>query len=407
LFRKVGVPAPLCALSHITVNGEEFGIYSNVEPIKKPFLERVFKDDSGNLYEGPVVDVTKSQYRFLEVKTNEKEGNISDLEALADALEAPDSKLEKQLGTVINLEAFYTFWAMEVLTGHWDSYSGNRNNYYLYHNPEDDLFYFIPWGTDQAFADYNFFRPADQDVTIYPNGEISRRLYALDDGKRFRQRLQELLDEYWDEEDLLDRAEALSALAGTTLSDTDQIVNFISWRRETLADQLKADIDVSKKLPDPQPATCDDEPPRSTGTIEMTWRVAGEGPGPATVEALEVTVQGTPLQFEEGSILGMAYDFPGFLDTIEIGVSGILSGTDRLIWMGFYLPESLFEVGTVPFHGFETVGMALELFPPTYSPGPLLTVITDGELTLERVSDEYGETVRASWDGIELAFVPE
>ena len=33
--------------------------------------------------------------------------------------------------------------------GHWDSYSGNRNNFYLYTNPTTKKLHFIPWGADR------------------------------------------------------------------------------------------------------------------------------------------------------------------------------------------------------------------------------------------------------------------
>ena len=50
LFRKAGVIAPRCNFAHVTVNGEDLGIYTHVESIKKPFLSRHFEDVDGNLY---------------------------------------------------------------------------------------------------------------------------------------------------------------------------------------------------------------------------------------------------------------------------------------------------------------------------------------------------------------------
>ena len=404
LFREAGLPAPRCGLAHVTVNGEDLGIYSNIEPIKKPFLARAFGDDSGNLYEGQGLDVTVDQYTYLEVKTNEKENDTSDLKALAEVLEVTDSSFEAALADVVDIDAFLTFWAMEVLTGHWDSYSGNRNNYYLYHNPEDDLFYFIPWGTDGAFSDDNVFRPEDQTGTIYPNGEIARRLYALDNGVRFRERLNELFSERWNVDRILAAAEEISAAAGTAIDDADQVVNFIKHRERTLADDLEATIDAGERSPGRNAPVCD-ELPRSTGTIEVAWNDGGL-PEPANVEGVEVLFEGRSLSFEAGSVRGMAHVSSTNIDSVEIGLFGTLSGTDRVFWLGFNVPMSYYEEGTFPFHGFETVGMVLELFPPTYAIGPLLAVISDGTLTLERVTDAVGETVRLSWDGVASDFAP-
>ena len=91
-------------------------------------------------------------------------------------------------------------------------------------------------------------------------GEISRRLWALDDGARYEQRLKELLDDLWDEVCLLDLAEKISAAAGTTLKQTDQIVNFISRRKQTLAADLEVDMKVGTRTPDPAEPLCDAPP---------------------------------------------------------------------------------------------------------------------------------------------------
>ena len=34
LFRAAGVPAPRCAFAHVTMNGVDLGVYSNVESVR-------------------------------------------------------------------------------------------------------------------------------------------------------------------------------------------------------------------------------------------------------------------------------------------------------------------------------------------------------------------------------------
>ena len=103
----------------MTAQGKDLGIYSHVEAIKKPFLSRVFGDDSGNLYEGQISDFNDGLVSTFQVKTNELENDQSDLEAVVTALEADDAALWDALDAVIDMDAFLTFWAMEVLVGHW------------------------------------------------------------------------------------------------------------------------------------------------------------------------------------------------------------------------------------------------------------------------------------------------
>ncbi len=45
-FNKGGVAAPRCSFARVRVNGQELGLYSHVESVKRRFLTRVFGDNS-------------------------------------------------------------------------------------------------------------------------------------------------------------------------------------------------------------------------------------------------------------------------------------------------------------------------------------------------------------------------
>ena len=139
LFRRAGVVAPRCNFAHIVVNGEDLGIYTHVESVKKPMIARHFEDDSGNLYEGQGTDFVTEHRDLMELKTNTRKNDRSDFDRLSAALRATDASLLDELAEIIDLDAFFTFWAMEVITGHWDSYSGGRNNYLAYHDLYQDF----------------------------------------------------------------------------------------------------------------------------------------------------------------------------------------------------------------------------------------------------------------------------
>ena len=72
LFRAAGVPAARAGFASVTVNGEGLGIYTLVEPIKKPFLARAFGDSAGSLYEGTVADLVPESLGKLEVETHDR-----------------------------------------------------------------------------------------------------------------------------------------------------------------------------------------------------------------------------------------------------------------------------------------------------------------------------------------------
>ena len=69
-------------------------------------------------------------------------------------LHNPTKNIEAAIGKLVDLDSFYTFWAMEGLLGFWDGYSGNRNNFFIYLNPDTEKFHFIPWGADSLFEKY-------------------------------------------------------------------------------------------------------------------------------------------------------------------------------------------------------------------------------------------------------------
>ena len=66
LFRESGTVAPHCNLARVTVNGEYLGVYSNVESIKRPLLERGFGSGSG---QSPV-SRTAPSYTFVAMSAS-------------------------------------------------------------------------------------------------------------------------------------------------------------------------------------------------------------------------------------------------------------------------------------------------------------------------------------------------
>ena len=50
LMNDFGVDSPLCSFAHITVNGEEWGLYLAVEGVEDSFLSRNYGSDAGELY---------------------------------------------------------------------------------------------------------------------------------------------------------------------------------------------------------------------------------------------------------------------------------------------------------------------------------------------------------------------
>ncbi len=232
LFAAVGVPAPRCNFAHVTVNGQDLGIYTNVESYKKRFLSRHFDDNEGRLYEGTFADFHDEWMGTFEPKTGEENEDRSDLQAIKTALELPDDELEAALSDVVDLDEFMHFWAVESLVNHGDGYATDRNNFYIYFDPTTGLANFMPWGTDGAFGDNKF-----NDGLTFVDSMLTRRLYGLPATQaQYVATMRDLLDTVWDEEALLAEADRMEALIEPVVGhelggQIDAVKDYISGRR--------------------------------------------------------------------------------------------------------------------------------------------------------------------------------
>ncbi|HET6409363.1 MAG TPA: CotH kinase family protein [Chthoniobacteraceae bacterium] len=247
LFNAAGVAAPRCNLAVVTVNGQKLGVYSNIEAIDAPFLTQHFKGASGNLYEAQISDFRPGWTRTFEKKNNE-EAKRDDLDAVAKALDSSDADLLTELGRVLDIDSFISFWAMESLINHWDGFSGDLNNAFVYHSPTSGKLHFIPWGTDGTFGTHHIFVPFDPPASVWAVSYLSRRLYNHPvTQKKYRARMEELLKTVWNEERLLAEVDRMLKLADgfstipplLAAGPTEQLRQFIRTRRSEIEPELK------------------------------------------------------------------------------------------------------------------------------------------------------------------------
>jgi spore coat protein H len=180
LFLAAGVPTPRATHARLTLNGRDLGLYVLKEGFNKQFLARFFLNNRGNLYDGGfLTDISEPLVR------DSGEGDVTnraDLKALAAAARLPDPRQRwEALQRTLDVDRFVSFLALEVLTWHWDGYALKRNNYRVYHNPDDGRLVFFAHGLDQMFWEPegplqpNFEALVAQAVTETPQG---RRLYC-------------------------------------------------------------------------------------------------------------------------------------------------------------------------------------------------------------------------------------
>lgn len=211
VFVAAGLPASRCTLARVTVNGELQGIYTLLEEIESHFLSRRFHDATGNTYEGSLSDFSPDLVDSYSRETNKKDPDRSDLSAVVEALNAPDEALADALAPLVDLDAFYRYWAAETLVWHRDGYSGNMNNHYWHANRDKGgRFVLVPWGIDSVF---NQNTSAGVPDSVMAFSVLTSRLYFIPEQRdRYYAALDELLAKVWDPGALLARAEQLGKL---------------------------------------------------------------------------------------------------------------------------------------------------------------------------------------------------
>jgi hypothetical protein len=283
LYAAAGLPASRCSFAHVTVNGEDLGIYSNVESIDRDFLERRFDDASGNLYESGGEFVAGGTGGF-QPKTNSEDPDCSDLEPVVEALAAPAGQLEAELGAVVDLPQFTRYWAMEVLTDHWDGYANNQNNYWFYRDPSaggaQGKFVFLPSGIDALFEGRE---RTTRPQSVFACGALAWHLYDVAGTRAaYLAALRDLLEDVWDEPALLAELDRMQALlepyadpggTGALGEQIDRVRAFVTTR----ADELFAELDAGEPTwPYPLAESCRPRIGTVTGTFAGTWGTLGE-----------------------------------------------------------------------------------------------------------------------------------
>ena len=163
LFREFNVPASRVAHYRVFIDHGEgpiyFGLYTCVEEVDKRFLDDKFTDDDGNLYEPTHADVPLSEFNKVDFdkKTNKSEDDWTDLEHFIDVLNAPYStpaEFKTAIEQVFHVETFISWMVVNNTLCNIDSYTGTGHNYFLYNNPDDGLFYLIPWDLNESMGGF-------------------------------------------------------------------------------------------------------------------------------------------------------------------------------------------------------------------------------------------------------------
>ncbi len=181
ILRDVGIIAPCANHAKVFINGEYYGIFTNLEKLDEVFLARVFDDPTGDLWERA----------GWKLKTNKDIASDDRLDDLKDA-DSPE-----ELETYLDLEQALRVFAADAVIPNSDGPWAGGLNFYLYDDPLGGKFVMLPWDLDNTFERFAGTKdyPSNPDPVVWEKKKTHGRPWyelALEEPKWFDYYIQQV-----------------------------------------------------------------------------------------------------------------------------------------------------------------------------------------------------------------------
>ena len=221
LHTAAGLPTAYANHAALVVHGPDWhrgnwtgGVFfdavrNNTQPVDDVFLRQRFGTDRGNLYKclypqggnpatlaylGPTGTSYSSYGTTYDLRyCGAGDASFNDLAAFVATLNlTSDTDFPNAIMNVFEVDDFLQRLALDVLTGHWDDYWINGNNYHLFLHPETRRWSFLPYDFDNTFdirwidadwANQNIFAWTNLS-TSHPDAPLAARLMAVPEFKK-------------------------------------------------------------------------------------------------------------------------------------------------------------------------------------------------------------------------------
>jgi hypothetical protein len=240
VFREAGIPAPRTAYArvYLTVTGKHqrmyLGLYTLVEAVDTAFLQSRFGNADGLLLKPELAQhlpyLGEDWVRYAEPygarstispASGQRLIELARLIALAD-----DATFAQQIGDYIDIDEFLRFTAANVLISNLDSFLLNGHNFYMYLNPADGRFHFIPWDMNLSFGCFlSAGATVDQaDLAIeraWPtsNRLIERLMSIAEHRSAYRRHLRSMTQTFFCPREMHQRIDRIQAVIAEAISD--------------------------------------------------------------------------------------------------------------------------------------------------------------------------------------------
>jgi spore coat protein CotH len=173
LMNKAKIPLAQSRFVLLSVNGVSHGLYFQIEDIdNKNYLFETFGNKDGDLYksayDSPVdpdnrnwadfsyLGPNDSDYFLHYSKKTNKDGvaatDYSSIRKFTEMINfTPDEDFEVMVKNNFAWENFIRYLVVSNFISNWDGYPQRPKNSWLYHNPKDGKWNFVPWDLDATF----------------------------------------------------------------------------------------------------------------------------------------------------------------------------------------------------------------------------------------------------------------
>ncbi|MFN2424591.1 MAG: CotH kinase family protein [Cryomorphaceae bacterium] len=168
MYREMNVPASRSNHVEVYINDAYYGLYQNCEHINDDWVDERFGDDAGNLYKCSFpadlnfISNNSDDYKHIpswsdtrtyDLKTNREADNYTNLSLFVAFLnQSSDDDFECGFQDYFNVYNYLKIAAIDVLSGNWDGYIWNVNNFYLYDNLRTGRFEYLPYDLDNTWG---------------------------------------------------------------------------------------------------------------------------------------------------------------------------------------------------------------------------------------------------------------
>lgn len=156
------LPTPKANFAVVAINGESWGVYSNLQQFNKEFLDENFKSSKGARWKvkgSPgggggldyIGDDPEAYKRRYQIKSEDDKKSWAALIKLCKTLnETPADKLEEALKPTLDIDSLLWFLALDVTLMNMDGYWIRASDYSLYLD-DKGVFHIIPHDMNECF----------------------------------------------------------------------------------------------------------------------------------------------------------------------------------------------------------------------------------------------------------------